>query len=179
MRERLAIAGSGGQGIITLGELLCRTGARAGLQVAGFPTYGAEKRGGRAGVLITIADEEIAAPVFVRASAAIALDSQGLQRLLPMLLPGGRLLAETTAGGCPRTDIALTRLPAAELGARCGGRQLANVVMLGAWLRRAEIVPRATAEAVLTGYFAGRGMTVQEQNHAAFAAGWEASASAA
>lgn len=54
MTEKTFMAGFGGQGIISLGQLWVYCAMKEGLEVTFFPFYGAEKRGGVALSLIHI-----------------------------------------------------------------------------------------------------------------------------
>lgn len=50
------MAGFGGQGIISLGQLWVYSAMKEGLKVTFFPFYGAEKRGGIARASVIVSD---------------------------------------------------------------------------------------------------------------------------
>ena len=62
MTEKTFMAGFGGQGIISMGQLWVYCGMKEGLEVTFFPFYGAEKRGGIAPASVIVSTEGIASP---------------------------------------------------------------------------------------------------------------------
>ena len=62
MTEKIIIAGFGGQGVMSLGQMLAYSGMNEDKQVTWLPSYGPEMRGGTANCQVIISDEEIAAP---------------------------------------------------------------------------------------------------------------------
>lgn len=63
MIEKIIIAGSGGQGVLTLGMYLAQIASFEGKNAAWLPAYGAEKRGGPSFCSLIISDREIFSPV--------------------------------------------------------------------------------------------------------------------
>jgi len=64
MLKEIFIIGIGGQGALTLGELLCHAGNRKNYTVSLYPFYGSQMRGGEAGCVVKMETEggEIANP---------------------------------------------------------------------------------------------------------------------
>jgi len=64
MLKEIFIIGIGGQGALTLGELLCHAGNRKNYTVSLYPFYGSQMRGGEAGCVVKLDTEggEIANP---------------------------------------------------------------------------------------------------------------------
>ena len=61
---KISCAGFGGQGVMTMGELITFAGMDEGKEVAWVPSYGPEMRGGTANCSVTVSDEPIGSPVF-------------------------------------------------------------------------------------------------------------------
>ena len=57
MLKEIFIIGIGGQGALTLGELLCHAGNRKGYTVSLYPFYGSQMRGGEAGCVVKMETE--------------------------------------------------------------------------------------------------------------------------
>ena len=53
MTEEIIIAGFGGQGVLSMGKILAYSGVMQDQEVAWFPSYGPEMRGGTANVTVT------------------------------------------------------------------------------------------------------------------------------
>ena len=64
MLKEIFILGIGGQGALTVGEILCNAGNRRGYSVSFYPFYGSQMRGGEAGCVVKMdtEGEEIANP---------------------------------------------------------------------------------------------------------------------
>ena len=73
MTEKTFMAGFGGQGIISMGELWVYFAMKEGLEVTFFPFYGAEKRGGIARASVVVSSKEIASPLVTCPDSAIAM----------------------------------------------------------------------------------------------------------
>ena len=61
---KISCAGFGGQGVMSMGQLLTYAGMEEGKEVAWVPSYGPEMRGGTANCSVTVSDEPIGSPVF-------------------------------------------------------------------------------------------------------------------
>ena len=64
MLKEIFVIGIGGQGALTLGEVLCIAGNRKGWSVSLYPFYGSQMRGGEAGCVVKLdtGGQEIANP---------------------------------------------------------------------------------------------------------------------
>ena len=58
--ERVILAGFGGQGVLSMGKIMCFAGMAKDLNVSWLPSYGPEMRGGTANCQVIISDEDIA-----------------------------------------------------------------------------------------------------------------------
>ena len=150
--EEIVIAGFGGQGIILVGKLLAQTAMKAGLEVTYMPSYGAEVRGGTANCTVIVSDRPIACPVLSAPESLIAMNKASLHKFGPRLKPGGLLLwnsclieSEPEVDG----DIDTVAIPADEIAVELGSPKSANMVMLGAYLKkRGHLSPEQAAEAL-------------------------------
>ena len=70
---RLIAAGSGGQGVLTIGKLISTAALREGNQVTYLPAYGSEVRGGTTSCHIVVSHERILSPVVEKPEIARAL----------------------------------------------------------------------------------------------------------
>ena len=58
----IAVVGSGGDGVVTLGDLVAQAAAKEGLHVIKTEAYGPQIRGGESSCAVRLAAHEIAAP---------------------------------------------------------------------------------------------------------------------
>lgn len=142
MYQDVIIAGFGGQGVLLAGKLLARAGMLEGKQVTWFPSYGAEIRGGTANCTVIIADSEIGSPVVKNPSSLMVLNEASYNKFEPSVRPGGQLFLNTSlvnrAG--TREDISRIEIKANDIAEGLGDIRVANMVMLGAFLKMTGVV---------------------------------------
>jgi len=150
MTEEIIIAGFGGQGVLSMGKILCYSGVMQGKEVSWMPSYGPEMRGGTANVTVIISDERISSPILNAFDSAIILNQQSMDKFEPKVKPGGLLLYDPNGitRHPERTDISIYRCSGAEEAARMGATRSFNMIMLGAFLK---IKPIVEMENVLKG----------------------------
>jgi len=154
LREHRAIvAGFGGQGVLTLGKLLCMSALSEGRQVTYLPSYGSEVRGGTANCQVVISPHAISSPLVERPDSLIILNTLSYERFAPVTKPGGLIVLNSsgtdTDGAPPPDGVKVLSLPAAEMAADMGSVKVTNVIMLGAYLTALPLVRAETALAAL------------------------------
>jgi len=154
----IAISGSGGAGVMTVGELLLDAAARAGLYGRMGRTFGPQIRGGEAAALLRLSSRPVEG-VGDAYDLLVALDWGNIDRFadeIP-LASDSRVLFEARAGEVPeiiaRTGARLLEQPYGEIarGVR-GGRS--NLVVLGQLARILALDPEVVRDAV-RGRFGG------------------------
>lgn len=146
--HEVVIAGFGGQGVLTAGQLLAYAGHIEGKQVSWVPAYGPEQRGGTANCSVVISDRPVACPMVAEPSACVVMNQPSLDKFERVVRPGGVLVVNTSLCDRPvaRTDITVIQVPATDLALELGSVKFANVVALGALL---GAVPMVDTEQVL------------------------------
>ena len=91
-------AGFGGQGVLTLGQLVAYTAMGEGRNVTWIPSYGPEMRGGTANCSVVLSDEEIGSPVVTEADVVVIMNQPSLEKFEKILKPGGG--ADLQRGSC-------------------------------------------------------------------------------
>ncbi|GAB1389632.1 MAG: 2-oxoglutarate ferredoxin oxidoreductase subunit alpha [Rubrivivax sp.] len=131
----LAIAGSGGAGVMTAGTLLLDAAARAGLYGLMVRTSGPQIRGGEAAALIRISQQPVAT-LDDGFDALLAVDWQNLNRFgdeIP-IGPGSLLIGDSDAGDAPevflQTGARLVTVPMKKAAKAAGGGWV-NMIVLG------------------------------------------------
>ena len=142
MYEDLLIAGFGGQGIIFAGKLLAYAGLKESKEVVYFPSYGAEMRGGTANCTVIISDSPISSPVVANPQNAIMMSHPSYLKFFPRIKAKGRGLINSSLvkGELFREDIEIIKIPANEIAERIGSSRIANMVALGAWVKKTGVV---------------------------------------
>lgn len=170
----VTMAGFGGQGLMFIGKLLAYSAMKAGKQVTWMPSYGPAMRGGTANCTVVISDEEIGSPVIIAPQALIIMNNPSLEAFEPRLQPQGLLLLNTSmiTRAVTRKDLRTIPIRANEIAADAGEKRAANMVMLGAYVARTNIVSK---EVVLDGLkeLFGKKAAVLGANTRAFEKGME------
>jgi 2-oxoglutarate ferredoxin oxidoreductase subunit gamma len=152
MYTDVIMAGFGGQGIMLIGDILAYAAMREGKRVTYMPTYGVEMRGGTANCTIVISDEEIGSPMTGHPYSVIVMNGPSLVKFQPRVRPGGFLLVNTSlidADQATRTDIDTLLLPTNEIALEMGSDKIANMVALGGYVERTQVVSLESVKGVL------------------------------
>ena len=142
MLVKTIIAGFGGQGILSIGLNLAQAAMIEGKYVTYLPSYGAEVRGGTANCTIAISDEEIASPVASSPEFVIAMNFPSLVRFQNHIQSGGLLFINSSIieTEIARGDIDIVSVPANSIAESLGSPRSANMVMLGAFIKKSQLI---------------------------------------
>lgn len=142
MEEKIIIAGFGGQGVMAMGQMLTYSGMIEDKNVSWLPSYGPEMRGGTANCNVIISDEGVGSPVVTEGTTAIVLNRPSLDKFEEAVVPGGKLFinASLIDRKSEREDIDVYYIPANDIANDLGNNRVANMVMLGAYLKVAKTV---------------------------------------
>ncbi|MBN2890428.1 MAG: 2-oxoacid:acceptor oxidoreductase family protein [Bacteroidales bacterium] len=142
MTEEIIIAGFGGQGVLSMGKILAYSGIMQDQEVSWMPSYGPEMRGGTANVIVIVSDERISSPILNVFDTAIILNQQSMDKFENTVKPGGLLLYDDNGVIHPpkRKDINICIISAAKEASIIGNTKIANMIVLGAYLKLKPIV---------------------------------------
>lgn len=142
MLVKTLFSGFGGQGIMSMGLNLTQAAMVEGKFVTYLPSYGAEVRGGTANCTVSISDEEIASPVASSPWFIIAMNQPSVVRFQNRIQSGGQLFINSTLVDMEisRGDIEIVKVPANAIAEKLGSLRSANMVMLGAFARKSNLV---------------------------------------
>lgn len=142
MLQQLIIAGFGGQGVMSMGQLITNAGMLEGMHVAYIPSYGPEMRGGTANCSVTLSDREISSPLFTDPTSVIIMNQPSLKRFEPAVKPGGVMIVNSSlvSGEVERTDLRVIEVDANQYAEKLGNSKVANIVILGAYIGLTKVV---------------------------------------
>ena len=144
--HEILIAGFGGQGVLTAGQLLAYAGNFEGKHVSWVPAYGPEQRGGTANCSVVLSDQPIACTMVTEPSACIVMNQPSLEKFEKAVPPGGILVINTSLCEKPatRNDLTIVPLPVTDLAISLGSAKFANMVALGALIAVLPVVQPET-----------------------------------
>ncbi|MCX6173412.1 MAG: 2-oxoacid:acceptor oxidoreductase family protein [Ignavibacteriales bacterium] len=142
MQEEIIIAGFGGQGVLSMGQILCYSGVMENKEVSWMPSYGPEMRGGTANCIAIISDQKISSPILTKFDTVIALNQPSLDKFEQAVKPGGLLIyeASTILNPPKRTDIDIIPIEAANEATKLKNSKVMNMIVLGAFLQKKPII---------------------------------------
>jgi len=146
MLIKTVFAGFGGQGVLSMGLSLAQAAMLEGKNVTYLPSYGAEVRGGTANCTVAVSDEEIASPVASSPDFVVAMNQPSLVRFQNQIQSGGVLFINSSLIDAEilRGDIEIVRVPANSIAEELGSPKSANMVMLGAFTKKSNLVSVAS-----------------------------------
>jgi len=159
----IRVTGGAGQGIHTVGTLLCRMAVSAGHHFHLTQDYMSRIRGGRNSQTVRIGVEPVRAGRET-AEILLAVNPDQLPQVLPGVTPGGFAIADR-----PDAVPGTIRAPLKELAVAAGSPILVNVAGTGA-IAFALGYPKDHADRVFEEQFRGE---FREKNRSAFHLGWE------
>jgi 2-oxoglutarate ferredoxin oxidoreductase subunit gamma len=158
MLIKTIFAGFGGQGVLSMGLSLTQAGMLEGKNVTYLPSYGAEVRGGTANCTVAISDEEIASPVASAPDYVVAMNKPSLIRFQNQIESGGLFFINSSLmeADISRGDIHVVEVPASGIAEELGSPRSANMVMLGAFTKKTNLVSLSTLIEGLEGTLKGK-----------------------
>lgn len=135
---RVICAGFGGQGVMSMGQLLTYAGMLEGKEVSWLPSYGPEMRGGTANCAVTVSDSPVGSPLITGdATCAIVMNLPSLEKFESEVKPGGKIIVNSSLieQKVQRDDVDVYYIQANDLASELGNPRVANMIMLGAYLK--------------------------------------------
>jgi 2-oxoglutarate ferredoxin oxidoreductase subunit gamma len=142
MLIKTIFSGFGGQGVLSMGYTLATTAMLEGKHVTYFPSYGVEVRGGTANCTVAVSDEEIASPVASDPEFVVAMNQPSFARFQSILQAGGLIFVNSSIVdvSSARGDIEIIAVPTSELAEKIGTIKVANMIMLGTYIKFSNVV---------------------------------------
>ena len=133
----ILLAGFGGQGVLFAGKILAHSGMLCDKQVSWLPSYGPEMRGGTANVGVIISDDEIGSPFVSDPENLIVMNQPSFEKFEPTVVSGGTIVSDNSMIfiETKRKDVTAYYIPATKLANENNLKGLANIIMLGKFLK--------------------------------------------
>lgn len=175
MEQKILIAGFGGQGIILAGNVLAQTALAENKKVAAMVSYGAEMRGGAANCAVIVSDNEIASPVVDNPTTAIILNQPSLDKFENDVAKNGLIVLNSSLvlRDARRKDIEVVKIPATELANELGNVKVANLILIGAFIKKTGLLDLSKALEILPSAFPKHKQDLIEINKKAMVKGAE------
>ena len=169
--NKLFFAGSGGQGVLTMGQMLTYAAMYADMNATWLPSYGPEMRGGTANCTVVMSPEKpVSCPLIYEADNVVVMNLPSLIKFESLVKPGGNLFVNSSLieQKATRDDINVYYVPANDIAMKLGNARTANTVMLGALVSVAPVVPVEMIYKIMEKTFSGRKAHLLDINKQAF-----------
>lgn len=148
------IAGFGGQGVMLIGNILAYAGIAEDKNVTYMPVYGVEMRGGTANCTVVISDDEIGSPIIQNPVSAVIMNVPSLEKFAPRVKNDGFMIINSTLiteeDMEPFKSKSYIMVPTRDIALEAGNEKLANMVVLGAAIKKSGVVNLSSMEEALT-----------------------------
>ncbi|WP_350344696.1 2-oxoacid:acceptor oxidoreductase family protein [Proteinivorax tanatarense] len=140
----IIMAGFGGQGVMSMGQLITYSGMIEDKEVSWMPSYGPEMRGGTANCTVVVSENPIGSPVVTEPDVVIAMNLPSLDKFESQVKPGGVLIVNSSLieRKCERDDITVIEVPANDIANELGSSKIANMVVLGSLIAQTNVVKK-------------------------------------
>ena len=168
---KLFFAGSGGQGVLTMGQMLTYAAMYADMNTTWLPSYGPEMRGGTANCTVVIdTDKPVSCPLIYEADDVVVMNLPSLTKFESLVKPGGNLFINSSLieQKSTRDDINVFYVPCNDIALKLGNARTANMVMLGALVEVSKVVPVEMVYKIMEKTFSGRKAALLDLNKTAF-----------
>lgn len=144
----IILAGFGGQGILFTGKMLAFAAMLKGKKLSWLPSYGPEMRGGTANCHVIIDDKPIGSPIVTRPDLLVVMNKPSLDKFEDTVAEGGYVFVDKSLVDreVKRGDVKPIYIEATRVADESGNRGLANMVMLGAVLKKTGVFTLAEIE---------------------------------
>jgi len=174
MEEKILIGGSGGQGVLTLGNFLARVAIKEKKNVTWLPSYGAEKKGGFSFCNIVISDEEIYCPIVESPDTLILFDQRALDTFFSTVNENTLVIANSSMiKDFDALPGKATRIPATAIANNLVFSQATNTVLAGVYFMLKTILKAEDAFNVLKNMLVKKSGEIIDKNVTAFQQGIE------
>lgn len=163
MYEEIFIAGSGGQGVLSLGKILVYSSVEENKYATYYPSYGAEVRGGTANCMVKISDSFIYSPVVETPTIMIVMNTPSYLKFVKKLLPQKVLFLNSSLIEEKEEikeflknhskNLEIIKIPATAIANKIGSTIVSNMVMLGALAKKTKIVSLDSVKTTLSKIF--------------------------
>lgn len=151
-----------------LGKLIAWAAMRENKFVSFMPAYGAEVRGGTSHCAIVISDKEIASVAFDEIDTLIAMNSPSVLKFIHRLKNGSELFINASmVNNAPKIKgVKVHFLKFTDIAIKLGNARAANMVALGAYLSRKNILAVENIIAMLPEVFKNNQKLIQLNENA-------------
>ena len=142
MRTEIRIADTGGMGVVLAGVIIGHAAVvHGGLNAVQTQSYGSEARGTAAKSEVIVSNEPIRYPKVLKPDYFVAMSQKALDSYLPGSKKGSVIIIDSDLVNAAeiKADYEVIEIPAMNSADELERRLVANMVMLGALVKKSEV----------------------------------------
>ena len=159
-KGELLIAGVGGWGIVTIGDILAKAALKEYENVAWFPSYATMMRGGESECCVMFSHDRISSPVIYKSLSVMVLGASRIEVFEDRVKPGGLMIVETTGvtedNKVKRDDVDVRYVSAMDTATKLGSIRNANLVILGSYIGVTNLISQDVIIGEIEARFSGK-----------------------
>ena len=155
MTYEVIMAGFGGQGLLFSGKVLAHAALIEGKELSWLPSYGPEMRGGTCNCSVIVSDDPVGSPIIARPNILMVMNEPSLDKFESAVSAGGTVFVDSSliSRKVERTDIEAVYIPATQMAKEMNAVSLANMIILGAIVKKTgcvvpEVVEKSLRETI-------------------------------
>jgi 2-oxoglutarate ferredoxin oxidoreductase subunit gamma len=174
--HEIIIAGFGGQGLLFSGKVLAYAGLLEGRELSWLPSYGPEMRGGTANCNVILSDTPVGSPIVQHPNVLMVMNLPSLDKYEADVVPGGQIFVDSSliSRKVERDDVEAFYIPATQMAKDMGFPTLANMILLGAIIKKTGCISIEGLPDALHKVIPARKANLFDANMAAIQSGMDA-----
>ncbi len=175
MTSQILIAGFGGQGVLFAGKFISYMGLLEAKNLSWLPSYGPEMRGGTANCSVILSDDPVGSPIVSNPDILMAMNLPSLDKYEDAVVPGGMIFVDSTLieRKVKRDDVKVFYIPSTALAQQSGVPTLANMIMVGKFIKESGAVSEEFIEDALKKVVSAKRANLLELNFNAIKSGMD------
>jgi len=168
---KLVCAGFGGQGILTIGQMIAMMAMQKGLAVSWIPSYGPEMRGGTANCNVVIDEQDVGSPIIADGiTHLLVMNQPALDKFISKMDKDGVVIINQSLIKDPKIPSGLTLIgvDSYQIAQDVGNIKVQNMAALGCLAKALGLFNQAEGLSVIEDKFKGKDQTLVQLNQAAF-----------
>jgi 2-oxoglutarate ferredoxin oxidoreductase subunit gamma len=173
---KLVCAGFGGQGVLSVGQLVAMMAMEKGLAVSWMPSYGPEMRGGTANCHVVIDDLEVSSPIIADGiTHLLAMNQPALDKFLSKCTSDAKIVLNSSLikeYHIPET-MKVIPMDFNQIAQEVGNLKVQNMAALGALTKTINEFAYEDGIKIIETKFGLKDKTITELNQKAYTIGYE------
>lgn len=151
MTFEVIMAGFGGQGLLFSGKVLAHAALIEGKELSWLPSYGPEMRGGTCNCSVIVSDDPVGSPIIANPNVLMVMNEPSLDKFESSVVPGGTVFVDSSliSRKVVRSDVDAVYIPATQMAKDMNAGSLANMIILGAIVKKLGCVATDVVEQAL------------------------------